>query len=81
MAKIISPFEVADCNKAFMAAGFTGRIRLHDACGGQTLSYEGDDGLTCSPIPAEIRTWLERELSARGYEPVFNGDSGYFGLK
>lgn len=80
MPKIISPMEVADLNRGLAAAGFTGRIRLHDACGGQSLSLEGGDGLTADTVPADLRAWLGERLAGRGYRPVFAGRGGYFTL-
>ena len=71
MSKTISPFEVADLNRELAGTGFPGRIRLHDICGGQSLSYEGEDGLSI-PVPAPLRSWLEKRLGARGYAPRFD---------
>lgn len=80
MPRIINTFVVEDCNKRLAAAGEHGRIRLHDACGGQSLSYEDADGITRGPIPAEVRSLLEAELGRRGFLPVFDDASGYFHL-
>lgn len=81
MPKYITPFEIADCNKALTDAGLPGRIRLHDACGGQSLSYEGADGLTADIIPAEIQSQIEAQLTAKGYKPIFDDRSGYFRIE
>lgn len=80
MPKVVNTFVVADCNKALATAGLPGRIRLHDTCGGQSLSYEDAEGITRGPIPAEVRSLLETELIVRGLLPVFDDTSGYFHL-
>lgn len=38
--RAVTTFHVVDCNKALASQGLAWRIRLHDACGRQTLSLE-----------------------------------------
>ena len=40
MARIVSTFEVEDCNRALAQAGLPTRVHLHDACGGQFFSWD-----------------------------------------
>lgn len=52
--RAVTTFHVVDCNKALASQGLAWRIRLHDACGRQTLSLEPtnpDDAPTLSDGP------------------------------
>lgn len=73
MGKIVTPFEVADINKALAGEGCAIRLHLHDACGGQYLSWEGDD-------TAEVRACIERHFSAAGFSVTFDTHAAGFRL-
>ncbi len=76
MAQIVSTFDVADCNKALADAGFAYRIHLHDACGGQSLSYECTR--TACDQPFMLRTWLRDFFAKRGYTLLFHESEPLF---
>lgn len=61
MPKIINSFDVADCNRALKEAGLGVRLHMHDVCGGQYFSWDGDD----ADAP-EVPHMLERFFAARG---------------
>lgn len=76
----ITTFQVVDCNKELASLGW--RVRLHDACGRQTLALErcGADGGT-EPTRGDAIAARERASSffARTGTPVeFAGDGRTF---
>lgn len=40
--KVVTPFEVSDCNTELLRAGVPCRVRLTDACGAQSLWLEAE---------------------------------------
>ena len=40
--KVVTPFEVADCNTELLRAGVPCRVHLTDACGAQSLWLEAE---------------------------------------
>lgn len=40
--KVVTPFEVADCNTELLRAGVPCRVHLTDACGEQSLWLEAE---------------------------------------
>ena len=78
-SKILTPFQVADANKALADAGFSYRLHLHDACGGQTLSYE------CTRVacdaPFLLRSWIRSYFEKLGYEMEFHDSEPLFWVK
>ena len=73
MGKIITLFEVADINKALVEEGCPIRLHLHDACGGQYLSWEGDD-------TKQVRDCIERRFSVEGFAVTFDTHAAGFRL-
>ena len=77
MTKVLSTFELTDCNKALADAGFKGKLHLHDVCGGQYLSWDEDEA---SRGDFDIRTWLPTYFAEHGYQVNFDGDRPAFRL-
>ena len=77
MTKVLSTFELAECNKALAKEGFGGKLHLHDVCGGQYLSW--DEG-EAAKNDFDIRTWLPTYFGERGYQVAFDDDRPAFRL-
>ena len=77
MTKVLSTFELTDCNKALADAGFKGKLHLHDVCGGQYLSWGEDEA---SRGDFDIRTWLPTYFAEHGYQVNFDDDRPAFRL-
>ena len=70
MGKKVNTFDVVDCNKALEAAGFSARLHMHDACGGQYFSWQEDQ--------AGVRDLLEEFFAGRGVAIEFvDGDDAF----
>lgn len=70
MGKKINTFDVVDCNKALEAAGFSARLHMHDACGGQYFSWQEDQ--------PGVKELLAEFFSARGDAIEFvDGDDAF----
>lgn len=72
MARIVSTFEVEDCNRALAQAGLPTRVHLHDACGGQFFSWD-----PLGERDAEARETAEHFFSNKGIKLEFVGDSSF----
>ena len=77
MTKVLSTFELAECNKALAKEGFGGKLHLHDVCGGQYLSWDEDEA---AKNDFDIRTWLPTYFGERGYQVAFDDDRPAFRL-
>ena len=72
MPRIVSTFEVEDCNCTLAEAGIPTRVHLHDACGGQFFSWD-----SLGERDVEVREAVRRFFSGRGIELDFVGDSSF----
>lgn len=72
MARIVSTFEVEDCNRALAQAGLPTRVHLHDACGGQFFSWD-----SLGERDADVREAAEHFFSSKGIKLEFVGDSSF----
>ena len=74
--KVVTPFEVADCNAELLSAGVPCRVHLTDACGAQSLWLEvADDRL--DEAHAVIVGFFEK----KGTKPRFDKAGTYFTLQ
>lgn len=74
--KVVTPFEVAECNAELLHAGVSCRVHLTDACGAQSLWLEAeDDGLD------EARAVIVGFFEKKGAEPRFDKAGSYFTLQ
>lgn len=70
MGKKVNTFDVVDCNKALESAGFSARLHMHDACGGQYFSWREDQ--------AGVRDLLKEFFAGRGVAIEFvDGDDAF----
>lgn len=68
---VITTFQVVDCNRELERLGIVGRVRLHDACGRQTLGLEVADDTARAQAQAAVSSFFESarvpvEFSADG---------------
>lgn len=77
MTKVLSTFELEECNKALAKAGFGGKLHLHDVCGGQYLSWDENEA---TKGDFDIRTWLPTYFGERGFQVAFDDDRPAFRL-
>ena len=77
MTKVLTTFELTDCNKALAEAGYSGKIHLHDVCGGQYLSWDEDEA---KKDDFDIRTWIPTYFGEHGYQVTFDDDRPAFRL-
>ena len=66
--KVVTPFEVAECNTELLRAGVPCRVHLTDACGAQSLWLEDH---------AVIVEFFEK----KGAKPRFDETGTYFTLQ
>lgn len=67
----ITTFQVVDCNRELERLGLAARVRLHDACGRQTLGLEVADDTARARAQTAVSSFFE---SAR--VPVEFSDDG-----
>lgn len=58
--KVVTPFEVADCNTELLCAGVPCRVHLTDACGAQSFWLEAEKERLDGPVPT-LRCSNERK--------------------
>ena len=74
--KVVTPFEVAECNTKLLRAGVPCRVRLTDACGAQSLWLEAEKE-RLNEAHAVIVEFFEK----KGAKPRFDETGTYFTLQ
>ncbi len=74
--KIVTPFEVADCNTELLRAGVPCHVHLTDACGAQSLWLEAEEE-RLDEAHAVIVEFFEK----KGAKPRFDETGTYFTLQ
>lgn len=74
--KVITPFEVADCNAELLRAGVPCRVHLTDACGAQSFWLEAEKD-KLEEAHAVIVGFFEK----KGLKPLFDDAGTYFTLQ
>ena len=69
--KVVNILEIADVNEALLNAGVPARVRLRDACGGQSLWVEVSREAVAEKDDAVVLAAAREVVSARGRELVF----------
>ena len=65
--KVVTPFEVADCNAELLRAGVPCRVHLTDACGAQSLWLEAEKERL---MPSSSSSLRKRVQSLGSMRPV-----------
>lgn len=68
--KVVTPFEVADCNTELLRAGVPCRVHLTDACGAQSLWLEAEKERLDEAMPSSSSSLRKRAQSLGSMRPV-----------
>ena len=74
--RAITTFQVVDCNKELEAGALGWRVRLHDACGRQTLSIEPADSRDAPTADGEAARAAVINFFANAGVPVEFAEDG-----
>lgn len=74
--RVVTPFEVADCNAELLRAGVPCRVHPTDACGAQSLWLE-----TEKERLDEAHAVIDGFFGKKGAKPRFDGAGTYFTLQ
>ena len=74
--KVVTPFEVADCNAELLHAGVPCHVHLTDACGAQSFWLEVEDD-KLDEAHAVIVAFFEK----KGLKSLFDEVGTYFTLQ
>lgn len=74
--RVVTPFEVADCNAELLRAGVPCRVHLTDACGAQSLWLE-----TEKERLDEAHAVIDGLFGKKGAKPRFDETGTYFTLQ